>query len=281
MAEVFEAHNLLLDKSVAIKIVAGSNPEAAVRLRREARVIASIQHPNICDVYDIGVLPNGNPYLVLERLMGETLQLAMRREGRMSVARTVEIFTQILSGAQAAHANAIVHRDMKPANVFLVDRLGGTPLVKVLDFGLAKDMHGRMGTMTNPGKACGTPHYMSPEQLCARPVDVRSDLFSIGIILFECLMNRHPFAAPTVVEMTMKIAYDDSEEMARLKRRVSPELAAIVERALEKDPAYRFQSAIAMQAALAELELDEDDDATTSDSQSLPWIAVGDSSTSG
>jgi serine/threonine-protein kinase len=280
MGEVFEAYNLTLQRCVAIKIVAGTNPDAATRLRREARVIASVQHPNICDVYDVGILPNGSPYLVLERLAGETLQTCLRREGRMPITQTVEIFTQILSGAQHAHANGIVHRDLKPANVFLVERVGCRPLAKLLDFGLAKDVSGRSRTLTRPGKACGTPHYMSPEQLCAKPVDARSDLFSIGIMLFECLTNRHPFAAPTIVEMTMKIAYEECADMPRLRRKVSPDLADTVERALHKDPDKRFQSAIEMQTALSAVELPDDDEATLSDSQSLPWIAVYDSSTS-
>jgi serine/threonine-protein kinase len=280
MGEVFEAYDLLLNRAVAIKIVAGGNPDAAERLRREAQVIASFQHPNICDVYDVGVMPNGSPYLVLERLTGETLHTSLRRQGRLPIAKTVELFTQMLSGAQHAHASGIVHRDLKPANVFLVERLGLLPLVKLVDFGLAKDLSGKARNLTRPGKTCGTPHYMSPEQLCARPVDARSDLFSIGIMLFECLMNRHPFAADTIVEITMKIAYEESPELPRLRRKVVPELAAIVERSLHKDPARRFQSAVEFQTALAGVELPEDDDETLSDSQSLPSIMIHDSGTS-
>jgi eukaryotic-like serine/threonine-protein kinase len=280
MGEVFEAENRMLQRSVAIKIVAGSNPDAADRLRREARVIASIQHPNICDVYDIGVMPNGSPYLVLERLTGETLQQCFRREGRLSTSRTIEMFTQILSGVQHAHASGIVHRDLKPANVFLVERIGCIPLVKVLDFGLAKDLSGNARTLTRPGRACGTPHYMSPEQLCGRAVDGRSDLFSIGIMLFEALLNHHPFAAPTIVEMSMKIAYEPCSALDRLRRKVPKDLADLVERALHKDPERRPQSAIEMQTALATLDLPDDEEESLSDSQSLPWIAISDSSIS-
>jgi serine/threonine-protein kinase len=281
MGEVFEAQNLILGRKVAIKLVAGTNKDAADRLRREAQVIASMQHPNICDVYDIGSMPNGSPYLVLELLKGETLHLHLRRKGRLSKALAIEIFGQILSGAQRAHSNGIVHRDLKPANVFLVDRTDQTelPLVKLVDFGLAKDVTGRQSRgMTRPGKACGTPHYMAPEQLLSRPVDARTDIFSAGILLCEALTNRHPFAAPTVIETTMKIAYEDPD-LSRLKRVSTPDMIAIVERALAKDPANRFQSAIEMATALSDIDLAEDEESVSAP-HSVPWISLQDSSSS-
>ena len=250
MGEVFEAENTVLGRIVAIKIVSGSGTEAAARLRREAEVIASLQHPNICDVYDVGALPDGSPFLVLERLTGETLESHLRRERRIRPIRAIELFTQILSGLQVAHAAGIVHRDLKPANVFLTERIGCPPLVKILDFGFAKDVSGRMRTMTQPGRRCGTPAYMSPEQLFGRPLDLRSDLFSVGIMLFEALSAQHPFAGASVTEMTVKIARDPTPA---LPPRVSKELAEIVRKALEKDPAARPKSALEMQTALASL----------------------------
>jgi serine/threonine-protein kinase len=282
MGEVFEAHNRVLQRNVALKIVGGTNADAAARLRREARVIASMQHPNICDLYDIGIMPDGSPYLVLERLTGETLHACIARERRLGVAEAVEIFSQILSAAQHAHAKGVVHRDLKPANVFLVERFGTAPLVKLLDFGLAMDNAGRMQKMTQPGKACGTPQYMSPEQLRGRPVDPRSDLFTIGLMLFEVLAGKHPFAAPALVETTIRIAYEEPIGLAKLRTRVPLALADLIERVLQKDPARRPQSAIEMQTVLARLDLANDDEAPMSDSApSFPRLAIDSSYSSG
>jgi serine/threonine-protein kinase len=284
MGEVFEAHNQALDRRVALKIVTkGKAADAADRLRREARVIASVKHPNICDLYDVGTMPDGTPYMVLELLTGETLHARVRREKRLTVSDAIDIFCQILSGVQHAHANSIVHRDLKPANVFLVERYGLRPLVKLVDFGLAVDLLGRMHKLTQPGRSCGTPHYMSPEQLRGRPVDARSDLFSIGLMLFEALSGRHPFAATAIVEMTIKIAYEEPTELAQLRKRVPPALAAIVERTLEKDPDRRPQSAMELQTALAALDLPDDEDAPhSSDSgASFPRLALDSSYSSG
>jgi eukaryotic-like serine/threonine-protein kinase len=271
MGEVFEAENRLLHRQVAIKIVNTASAEAAARLRREAEVITTLQHPNICDVYDVGTLPDGSPYLVLERLTGETLEDHLRRERRMSSIRAIELFMQILSGLQHAHAVGIVHRDLKPANVFLAERVGCPPLVKLLDFGFAKDVSGRLRTMTRPGNRCGTPAYMSPEQLFGRPLDLRSDVFSVGIMLFEVLCSRHPFAGASVTETTIRIA---REPPSRFSRHVPRDLADVVMRALEKDPSHRPQSALEMQTILAALEeLEETDPGGESDSHSLPRLA--------
>jgi eukaryotic-like serine/threonine-protein kinase len=277
MGEVFEAQNHVLRRSVAIKIVTNARVDAADRLRREAEVIASVQHPNICDVYDVGTMPDGSPYLVLERLTGDTLESARRRPLRVS--RIVEIFLQILSALQHAHASGIVHRDLKPANVFLVERVGCLPLVKVLDFGFAKDISGRLRGMTRPGKTCGTPQYMSPEQLCARPLDGRSDLFSVGIILFEMLTRRHPFEGGSMVETTLRIVHEPPSDLPRLRKKAAP-LEALILKALAKHPRNRFGSAIEMQTALAEIELPEDEAPASSDSQSIPTIKASDGSRS-
>jgi serine/threonine-protein kinase len=259
MGEVFEAENHVLKRRVAIKIVSAESSTAAARLRREASMIASMHHPNICNVYDVGEMPDGSPYLVLELLEGETLNSLLRRCGRLSSSLTVEFFTQLLSSLQQAHAIGIVHRDLKPANVFLVERVGCRPLVKLLDFGLAKDVSGRYAKMTRPGEHCGTPGYMSPEQLTGKTIDHRSDLFSVGTMLFECLTGRHPFAAATVAETSIQIVHDPpSVDLRSLPFSLPPGISEILARALQKAPELRYASAVQMQMALQNLRhLDE------------------------
>jgi len=249
VAEVFDAENLTLRRRVAIKIVFPGSTEAAARLEREANAIAAIHHPNICDVYDVGRLADGSPYLVLEFLAGETLEshLKGRANLRVTPEAAVAVFSQVLSGLHGAHDAEILHRDLKPANIFLVDRVGCDPLVKLLDFGFAKDTSGEWSKLTRPGRTCGTPQYMSPEQLRAQELDVRSDLFSIGVILYEALAGRHPFASSNLTEVGIRITREPHD---RLRDVCPPALAAVVDRALEKEPAKRFPSALAMQRAL-------------------------------
>jgi eukaryotic-like serine/threonine-protein kinase len=294
MGQVYEASNRWLDRDVALKVVTGRTPEAGDRLRREAKVIASLQHPNICDVYDVGVMPppDGRPYLVLERLIGETLHTYLARERRLSPALAVDVFTQILCGLQHAHAVGIIHRDIKPANVFLVERSAErqsapsfpppgknrAPLVKLLDFGLAKDVSTtHVDTLTTkPGRMIGTPEYMSPEQLFARSVDARSDLFSVGIMLFLALTNRHPFGGESPTDTAANILREPHADLRQLKPRLPDELTAVIHRALEKNPANRFHSALDMLLALSSINV-EDIEPGSADSQSLPRIAMSDS----
>jgi serine/threonine-protein kinase len=279
MGEVFEARNRLLKRSVAIKSVSRATPEAHSRLRREAQVIAAIQHPNICDVYDVGTLPSGSPYLVLEFLLGETLQTLLERKRRLAPDMVIEFFAQILSALECAHSKDILHRDLKPANVFLVERLGLPPLVKILDFGLAKDMSGQTDGMTRPGRRCGTLAYMSPEQTLARPLDRRSDIFSVGIMMFEALAGTHPFMGTNVLDIGLRIVQQPCPDLAELRPRISRGLADIVQKALEKDPDERFQSALDMQRALASLTGDEGQQESSAPSSRLPLI-ISSSSTS-
>jgi serine/threonine-protein kinase len=279
MGEVFEARNRMLKRSVAIKSVSRASAEASSRLRREAQVIASIHHPNICDVYDVGTMPSGSPYVVLEFLVGETLRTTLQRERRLVPGRAIELFAQILSGLECAHANDILHRDLTPANVFLVQRVGLPPLVKILDFGLAKDMSGRIDGMTRPGRRCGTLAYMSPEQARARPLDRRSDIFSVGIMLFEAVAGVHPFSAANMTDIGLKIINEPSLDLCELLPNVPRRLADIVHRALAKDPAIRYQTAIEMQRALANV-TQPDEVADSCDPASLPRILEASSTSS-
>jgi serine/threonine-protein kinase len=250
---VYEAENLLLRKLVAVKFVAGpGSNESLTRLRREAQIIASIQHPNICDLYDIGTTSDvGRPYLVLERLFGDTLASHLKRAPRLAPERALDLFAQILSGLNAAHASQILHRDLKPQNVFIVHRLGCAPIAKLVDFGLAKDLTGVHGTtLTQPGKVCGTLQYMSPEQLCGAKLDVRSDLFAVGVMLYEALSGVHPFAARTMPLVQESILRATPDPLRGQVPGVSVALERVVLCALAKAPRERFQSAVEMQRAL-------------------------------
>lgn len=246
---VLEAENVAIGRIVAIKILSKASADSARRMRREARVLAGLHHTNICDVYDVGSLPDGRPFIVLERLRGETLDARLQRERRFSLERTVQIFSQILSALQAAHSTGIIHRDLKPANVFLVEAAGCPPIVKLVDFGLAKDLH-ESGSATRPGVACGSPPHMSPEQLRGDPVDERSDLFALGVMLYQVLAGRHPFFASTVFELASKILHEPAPALRRVRPTLPAWVEVVVRRALEKRPDNRFSCAAEMQRAL-------------------------------
>ena len=255
VGDVFEAENLRLGRRVAIKVgVGGASGEAIARLRREARAIASLHHPNIRDLYDVGQMENGQLYLVLELLKGETLQARIARVRRLVVREVVDLFQQLLSGLHLAHMAGIVHRDLKPANIFLVARVSCAPLVKLLDFGFALDLSGQLWRrITATGKACGTLHYMSPEQICGEGAGVQSDLFSVGVVMFEALTGQHPFDDTNPQMVASNILLAPPPPMATLLPEIPVALDAIVRRALEKEPSRRFRSALEMQLALSTL----------------------------
>lgn len=252
MGVVFEAENRILRRRVAVKLVLDqTGTHAFERLQREAQIIAALQHPNICNIYDFGWLTGAGPYLVTERLFGETLDSRTQRERQLSVSEVVGIATDVLSALHAAHGQQIVHRDLKPHNIFLVDRLGCRPLAKLLDFGLAKDLSGDgLTKLTMPGFAMGTWQYMSPEQLMGEKVSVHSDLFATAIIIYELLAGVHPFAARVSMEMRRKILQVDPAPLTRYRPDVPAELDAVVTRGLRKLARGRFPDAITFQHAL-------------------------------
>lgn len=252
MGTVFEAENIALKRLVAVKVVSKpDSQEALLRLAREASIISSIQHTNICDIHDVGVLPNGGPYLVLERLVGDTLDARIRAQRRISLTNIIDIFAQILSGLQAAHVAQILHRDLKPQNVFLVERAGCSSLVKIVDFGLARDLSASAERrLTKPGRLCGTVQYMSPEQLRGEVLDQRSDIFTVGVVLYEALTGRHPFAAPTAIELQTNILHNDPRPVRSLRPDVPVVIEQVVAWAMRRTPADRPSSAIALQRAL-------------------------------
>ena len=244
MGHVFRATDTRLDRAVAIKVLPQhrvSDAQVRLRFEREARALSSLSHPNLCALYDVGELTQSGasaPYLVMELLEGETLRDRLDR-GRVSVRRALTWGAQIASGLAAAHQKGVIHRDLKPENVFVTEG----ELLKILDFGLAMTQPNANDSATvlrtDPGIVMGTAHYMSPEQVRGGALDARSDIFSLGILLYEMLTGRVPFHARSAVETMNAILVDDPPQMTDTPEAVE----SLVMRCLEKDPSLRFSSA--------------------------------------
>ena len=250
MGEVYRARDSRLDRDVAIKVVpslVAGNPEALARFERESRAIAALSHPNILSIYDVGQ-SSGHPYSVMELLEGETLG-ARIAHGPMPIRKAVDIAAQIARGLAAAHDKQIAHRDLKPENVFLTPTGG----VKILDFGLARSTaeqseltRGESPTMapaTTPGTVLGTVGYMSPEQVRGEPTDHRTDMFSLGCVLYEMLTGQRAYKRDTPVETMSAILHDDPPDPGAFNVNVPPAVLRTLRRCLEKRPQERFESA--------------------------------------
>jgi serine/threonine protein kinase len=252
VGSVYQATDLRLDRQVAVKVLLGSaldNPLAQRRFEREARVVAQLDHPNIVTVHDFGRTEVGNAFIVLELLEGITLRSALRHRGAIDPPTLANWFGQILEGLRAAHRSGVIHRDLKPGNVFITHKVGRDEVVKLLDFGIAKIKSSpsfEPGHLTLPGVILGTVGYMAPEQVLGDEIDERADLYSVGIMVLESLRGHRPFHGRSPVEVLnsltgapQKLAFDFNEE-----------LAAIIECCLERNPAKRFPSAEDLQVAL-------------------------------
>jgi eukaryotic-like serine/threonine-protein kinase len=253
MGEVYCARDARLGRDVAIKVLPKSFASDADRLRRfeqEARAVAALNHPNILAVHDVGA-EDGTPYIVTELLEGRTLREQLN-DGALPVRKALDYAEQISQGLAAAHARGIVHRDLKPENVFCTK----DGRVKILDFGLAKQalspaahaaatMSGETiaHVQTEPGQVMGTVGYMSPEQVRGAPADPRSDIFSLGAILYEMLSGQRAFRRDTAAETMTAILKDEPPELSGTNHSIAPGLDRIVLRCLEKEPSQRFQSA--------------------------------------
>src|ERR1035437_10818731 len=248
MGEVYRAHDSRLNREVAIKVLPAAfsrDPDRLRRFQQEARAVAALNHPNILAIHDFGE-HQGSPYIVMERLEGETLRQRLL-SGAMPIRKVTDYATQICVGLAAAHDKGIVHRDLKPENIFITH----DGRVKVLDFGLAKVTHpdpvapdaATLASQTEPGVVMGTVGYMSPEQVRGQVTDHRSDLFSFGAILYEMLSGKRSFHGETSVEIMNAILKEDPPELTEIGRAILPALDRIVGHCLEKNPAERFQSA--------------------------------------
>lgn len=258
MGRIYRAEQSVLGRTVAVKIIHPhllSDENAALRFLTEARAASQLNHPNSIAVYDFGT-KDGQPYLVMEYLRGKDLARVIYDEGPLPPARITNVLTQVLAALSEAHELGIIHRDLKPENIVLEPLRRGGDFVKVLDFGLAKLRADTIAptNVTSPGIVCGTPDYMAPEQGRGDPIDGRSDLYAVGVVLFQLLTGRLPFEAdsPTrVVMMHLTVPVPDPREVAP-NRNIPPSLVEVVYKALSKDVATRYQDAVEFADALRE-----------------------------
>jgi serine/threonine-protein kinase len=247
MSTVYLARDETLERRVAVKVMhreMSDQPDQLERFRREARAVAQLSHPNVVAVIDAGE-DGGHPYIVFEYVEGETLKQRIDRLGRLPVDEATAYAIEIGRGLAAAHARRMVHRDVKPQNV-LIDPEGRA---KVTDFGIARTLES--DGLTKTGRVLGTTDYVSPEQAMGQGVDSRSDVYSLGVLLYEMLTGDVPFEAETVVGVAMKHVNEEMPDVRTLRPEVSNALAAVVEHATTKDPAERYGS---MAAFLSDLE---------------------------
>ena len=247
MGAVYRATHLLIDRAVAVKVLRSRFVEdeaARVRFQREARAAGRLQHANAVTVTDFGTSSDGSVYIVMELLEGRSLRDWLAREKLLDQTRSVSIMLQVAAAVAAAHEEGIIHRDLKPANIFIQQRKHAPPVVKVLDFGIAKiaadsledsDQH----SLTLTGVMIGTPRYMSPEQCEGRPLTPASDVYSLGIILYEMLTGTTPFSGSSALAVAMKHSNEIPRKPGELVAGIAPELEAVILKALEKNPLDR------------------------------------------
>jgi serine/threonine protein kinase len=252
MGSVWLAYDLSLDTKCAIKLVdddKAKSEEVRVRFQREAKAAAQIRSPHVVDVFDHGEW-SGVPYIAMEFLDGEDLGQRLQRVGRLDPGSTYRVISHVARALTRAHAVGIVHRDLKPENVFLV-RGDDEEIAKVLDFGIAKhDAYSLQDKATKTGSFLGTPYYVSPEQARGKSTDYRSDLWSLGVIAFECLTGRPPFQADALGELMGQILYEDPPKPSDRAPGLLPAVDAWWERSAQRDREQRFQTAKELSDAL-------------------------------
>ena len=254
MSRIYRARDSALERDVALKVLRpqfGDDEEYVARFRREARMVAQLSHPNIVTVIDRGEA-DGNQFIVFEYVEGETLKDLIDRAGPLPTRRAVELTLQVADGLAYAHQNGLVHRDVKPQNVLLTQ----TGVAKVTDFGIARSLDVEHG-VTQTGTVLGTSNYLSPEQASGLPVTTATDVYSLGVVLYELLAGDVPFHGNNLVAVAMRHVHDPPPSLLEIRPDLPLRLVAAVEKALEKDPADRFAS---MDAFAAELRRCIDDD---------------------
>ncbi len=256
MGAVFEGENTRIKRRVAIKVLhaaVADNAEAAERFQREAQAAGHIGNEHIIEVLDLGELPNGDRFMVMEYLDGEPMSDRIKRMGHLTPEQAVPIFTQILQGLAAAHQAGILHRDLKPDNIYILnEKVGHKDFVKIIDFGISKfqPLSDEM-KMTRTGTIMGTPYYMSPEQASgARAMNAQSDIYAVGVILYEALTGAVPFDAPTFNQLMFQIVLSEPAPIDQIIPDLDPAFASIVRKAMARDQSHRFESCDEFRLAL-------------------------------
>jgi serine/threonine-protein kinase len=254
MGLVVAGTHIDLQQRVAVKFILPqfvTQDGLVERFLREARAVAKLKSEHVTRVLDVGMLESGAPFMVMEYLEGCDLGQLLSKHGRLPIETAADYIVQACEAVAEAHAQGIVHRDIKPQNLFLTQHLGGGSLVKVLDFGVSKTASAG-ASLTQSMTVIGSPLYMSPEQMrSSRDVDRRSDIWALGVVFFELLTGRLPFDGDSIPALCLKVVSDTAPSLATLRPDVSPELAAIVARCLEKDRERRFGDAAELAAALS------------------------------
>jgi serine/threonine-protein kinase len=251
MGIVYVAHHLQLDEPVALKVLRHeltAHPDAVKRFSREARAAAKIKNEHVTRVFDVGELPDGTPYLVMESLEGEDLARWLARRGALRLEEAIAFVLQACEALAEAHVLGIVHRDLKPSNLFCTRRPDGALSVKVLDFGISK-IAALATSISDDGRSSGakgtmgSPFYMSPEQMqSASAVDHRTDIWALGVILFELLTTEVPFEGESLPEVCIKVATRPPRRLRELRSDLPEEVEATISKCLEKDPDARFEN---------------------------------------
>jgi len=254
MGVVVAATHVQLNTQVALKFLLAevlNEPTIVERFVREARAAVQIQSEHVARVTDVSTLPTGSPYMVMEFLEGQDLAQHLTQQGALPVTQAVGFLLQACEAVAEAHALGIVHRDLKPANLFLTQRHRREPIIKVLDFGISKSQDSGSLNLTNTATMMGSPYYMSPEQMkSARDVDPRSDIWAIGVILFELLTGQLPFQGNSITEVVVSVTTSKVPNIRDLRSEVPVGLVEVIARCLERDPDRRFADVGALAKAL-------------------------------
>ncbi|MBN1653051.1 MAG: serine/threonine protein kinase [Deltaproteobacteria bacterium] len=260
MGSVYKAEQPKMNRFVAIKVLHSrylSRNDLVSRFRREARAMSQLSHPNTARVYKYGQLEDGSFYFVMEYMTGYNLVQEVRTKGPIEADRCINIMVQVCGALEEAHQAGIIHRDLKPENIFLTNQGGTVDFPKVLDFGLAKVSEKQIGSksllnLTQQGAVFGTPEFMSPEQALGAPLDRRSDVYSLGLIMYEALTGKLPFDATEKRQVMKAQVKDKPIPLSKRTRDISfsPKLEAVLARALAKDPAERHPTAAKFAEAL-------------------------------
>ena len=261
MGAVYEGENVRIRRKVAIKMLhasVGSQPEVVARFEREAQAAALVGSEHICEVLDLGERPDHTRYMVMEYLEGETLSSLIKRSGRLLPQQTIPLLAQILDALGAAHAAGIIHRDLKPDNVFILPQRGGIQsFIKILDFGVSKfsQLGGEAMNVTRAGAVVGTPYYMSPEQARgSSAIDARTDIYAIGVLLYQASTGQVPYQAETFNELLFKIVLEVAPPPQTYAPDIDPAFAAIIQRAMAREPDQRFQNCAQFKEALLQFQ---------------------------
>lgn len=253
MGSVFKASHIFIDRKVAVKTLhehLATDKALLGRFKAEAEASAAIVHPNLVTIYDFGLLEDKVPYIVMEYLDGFDLRGLLDDQGKIDIETASKILAQVCDVLSTVHAKGIVHRDLKPSNIMLVQKDDDPYFVKVVDFGIAKVLEGAKEALTQTGEALGSPPYMSPEQCCARRIDHRSDLYSLGCVMYETYTGSRVFEHGTALEVMMKHVNETPDSEMLVEAKVPPHIIKLINDLLKKNPEHRPSSAHAVKQVL-------------------------------